>query len=53
MVEMALMVISGAALPKAMKDAPATSSGIDQRTHSVSSPGTRCASAMIATPTNA
>ena len=32
--------IEGVYLPKAMKEAPATSSGIDQRTHSVSSPDT-------------
>ena len=48
-VDTALMMISGAAEPNAMKEAPATSSRTFQRTHSVSKLTTRCASAMIAT----
>ena len=51
-VETALMIISGAAEPKAIKEAPATSSRTFQRTHSVSRLTTRCSSATIATAVN-
>jgi hypothetical protein len=50
---MALITISGAALPNAMKLAPATSSRTSHRTHRVSRLTTRWLSATMATPTNA
>jgi hypothetical protein len=52
-VEMELKMISGAAEPNAMKEAPATSSRTFHRTHSVSRLTTRCSSATMPTAVNA
>ena len=47
----AAMMISGAAEPRARKDAPATSSGRLSLWHRVSRDGARCSSATTAMPT--